>query len=90
MSRKTVHPHPQPRPQRQWVDPLHEVQCERHSFAQDVLACSCGGRRTVTAFVVDTTLARRVLTALGLAAEPATFAPARDPPQVEFALDDPA
>jgi len=66
------------------------VQCERHSFAQDVLACSCGGRRTVTAFVVDTTLARRVLTALGLAAEPASFAPARDPPQAAFAWDDPA
>jgi hypothetical protein len=31
----------------------------------DVLACPCGGRRTVTAFVVDTHLARSVLTALG-------------------------
>ena len=40
--------------------------------------------------MVDTTLARRVLTALGLAAEPASSAPARDPPQSEFAWDDPA
>jgi hypothetical protein len=40
--------------------------------------------------VVDTTLARRVLTALGLAAEPATFAPARDPLKAAFAWDDPA
>jgi hypothetical protein len=61
----------------------------RRVFAQDVLACPCGGRRTVTAFVVDTTLARSVLTALGLAVEPTSFAPARDPPQVEFAWDDP-
>ena len=67
-----------------WADLLRRV------FAQDVLACLCGGRRTVTAFVMDTTLARRVLTALGQAAEPATFAPARDPPQAEFAWDDPA
>jgi hypothetical protein len=38
---------------------------------------------------VDTTLARRVVTALGLAAEPASFPPARDPPQAEFAWADP-
>ena len=68
-----------------WADLLRRV------FAQDVLACPCGGRRTVTAFVVDTTLARSVLTALGLAVvEPASFAPARDPPQAAFAWDDPA
>jgi hypothetical protein len=59
---------------------LVPAQCQHSaSDEQDVLACPCGGRRTVTAFVVDTTLARRVLTALRLAAEPATFAPARDP-----------
>jgi len=51
-----------------------------------VLACACGGGRTGTAFLVDTTLAHRLLTALGLAAEAATFAPARDPPQVEDEL----
>jgi hypothetical protein len=56
-----------------WADLLRRV------FAADVLACPCDGRRTVTAFVVDTTLARRVLTALGLAAEPATFAPGTRP-----------
>jgi hypothetical protein len=42
------------------------------------------------AFTVDITLARRVLTAPGQTAEPATFAPARDPPQAEFVWDDPA
>jgi len=52
--------------------------------------CPCGGRRTVTAFVVDIHLTRSVLTALGLAPEPATFVPARDPPQAELAWDDPA
>ena len=40
--------------------------------------------------VVDERLARSLLTTLGLAAEPATFVPARAPPQVEFAWDDPA
>jgi hypothetical protein len=35
-------------------------------------------------------LARSVLTELGLAAGPATSAPVRDPPQAEFAWDDPA
>jgi hypothetical protein len=41
-------------------------------------------------FVMDAHLAPSVLTALGLAAEPATFTPARDPPRAEFAWDDPA
>ena len=90
MSRKTAHPHPQPRPQRQWVDPLYEVQCERRSFAQDVLVCPCGGRRSVVAFVAHAGHAHSLLVALGLPAAPTTFAPARDPPQAEFAWDDPA
>lgn len=59
-------------------------------FAWDALACPCSRHRTVMAFGVDTHLARSVLTALGLATEPATYAPARDPRQAEFAWDAPA
>jgi hypothetical protein len=44
----------------QWADLLRRV------FAQDGLACSCGGRHTVTAFVVNTTRARRVAAKLML------------------------
>ena len=47
-------------------------------------------RRTVVAFVADANLTRNLLTSLGLAAEPATFAPARAPPQAELAWHDPA
>jgi hypothetical protein len=65
-----------------WADLLRRV------FAEDVLHCPCGGHRSVTAFVVDERLVRSLLTTLGLAAEPATFAPTRAPPQVEFAWDD--
>jgi ribosomal protein S27E len=77
-------PHTRP----EWADPLHEVQCERHSFATDVLSCPCGGRRSVVAVVVDSALARAVLAALGLPCTPATFAPARAPPQAELWFDD--
>jgi hypothetical protein len=59
-------------------------------FAQDVLLCRCGGRRSVVAFVTDVARARGLLVTLGLPADPATFAPARDPPQAEFAWEDPA
>jgi hypothetical protein len=52
--------------------------------------CACGGRRTVVAFVADANLTRSQLTSLGLPAEPATFAPARAPPQAELAWYDPA
>jgi hypothetical protein len=62
-----------------WADLLRRV------FADDVLQCSCGGRRSVIAVVTDPTLARTLLTALGLLA---TFALARDPPQVELAWDE--
>jgi hypothetical protein len=43
--------------------------------------CPCGGHRSATAFVVDERLVRTLLTTLGLAAEPASFAPARAPPR---------
>ena len=50
----------------------------------------CGCRRHVVAFVANATRARSLLVALGLPAAPATFAPARDPPQTELAWVDPA
>jgi hypothetical protein len=42
----------------------------------------------VVAVVVDDAMARAVLAALGLPCAPATFAPARDPPQGELRFDD--
>ena len=48
------------------------------------LACPCGGRRSVVAVVVDAAMAHALLAALGLPCTPATFAPARDPPQTEL------
>lgn len=51
----------------------------RRVCADDVLQCPYGGRRSVIAIVADPTIARTLLTALGLPNEPATFAPARDP-----------
>ena len=63
---------------------------EKRVFADDVLQCPCGGRRSVVSFVADPSIARAVLDALGLAAEPATFAPARDPPQTDLGWGDSA
>jgi hypothetical protein len=67
-----------------WAELLRRV------FAQDVLQCACGGRRTIVAFVADANLTRSLLTSLGLPAEPAMFAPARASPQAELAWYDPA
>jgi Putative transposase len=67
-----------------WADLLRRV------FADDVLRCPCGGRRSVIAVVTDPGVARTLLAALALPDEPSAFAPARDPPQAELACDDPA
>ncbi len=67
-----------------WADLLRRV------FADDVLQCACGGRRSVIAVVTDPTVARTLLLVLDLPHERSAFAPARDPPQVELAWDDPA
>jgi hypothetical protein len=56
----------------------------------DVLQCACGGRRSVIAVVTDPSVARTLLVALDLPHERSAFAPARDPPQVELAWEDPA
>jgi len=65
-----------------WADLLRRV------FADDVLRCPCGGRRSVVALVANPTMARTLLATLGLPAEPATFAPARDPPQTKLSWDE--
>lgn len=65
-----------------WADLLQRV------FADDVLQCPCGGRRSIVAIVTDTALARALLAGLGLATEPVTFAPARAPPQPDLPWDD--
>lgn len=44
---------------------LRQLGLERGSSLLHPRAYPCGSRRTVTAFVVNTTLARTVLTALG-------------------------
>ena len=64
-----------------WADLLRRV------FADDVLQCPCGGRRSVIAVVTDPAVARTLLAALDLAHEPAAFAPARAPPQAELDWD---
>jgi hypothetical protein len=60
----------------------------RRVFADDVLQCPCGGRRSVIAVVTDPTLANTLLAALGLPTDPVTFSPARSPPQAELACDE--
>jgi hypothetical protein len=65
-----------------WAELLRRV------FADDVLQCPCGGRRSVIAVVTDPALANTLLTALGVPSEHATFAPARSPPQAELAWDE--
>jgi hypothetical protein len=67
-----------------WAELLRRV------FATDVLSCPCGGRRSVVAVVVDAAMARAVLAALKLPCTPATFSPARAPPQVKLWFDDPS
>ena len=67
-----------------WAELLRRV------FADDVLQCPCGGRRGVLAVVTDPAIARTLLVALDLPHLAAAFAPARAPPQVELAWDNPA
>lgn len=56
-----------------WADLLKRV------FADDLLNCACGGRRTVLALVTDARSARTLLDGLGLPHRPTVFAP-RGPP----------
>jgi hypothetical protein len=55
----------------------------RRTWAEDILRCSrCGGRMAVIEPVTEPDAIRRSLAALGLPAEPVSFAPARDPNDV--------
>jgi len=65
-----------------WAELLRRV------FADDVLHCPCGGRRSVVAVVTVVAVARVVLATLGLPTDLATFAPARGPPQGDLWCDD--
>ncbi len=69
------------RPERfSWPQLLQRV------FRIDVLRCPCGGRRKVLDFITEPTVIRRILTHLGLSADPRRHAPARPPPQGTFAF----
>ena len=58
---------PQSRPQRQWVDPLYEVQCERRSFAIDVLVCdTCDRSMRILAVLPAGETSRAIREHLGL------------------------
>jgi hypothetical protein len=69
---------PRRRDRLSWAELLQPV------FAQDVLACLCGERRRVLAFITDTEVAKDIVTALGLPATIPTVAPARAPPWPSF------
>jgi hypothetical protein len=61
-------------PRLSWADLL------RRTFATDILCCPrCGGRMAVIEPVTEPDDIRRSLAALGLSADPVSFAPARDP-----------
>jgi len=60
------------------------------AFAIDVLTCDhCGGQRRLIAFLTDGLVVRRILAQLGLPTEPPRLAPARAPPEFEFAAEAP-
>ncbi len=58
-------------------------------FANDLLTCSCGGRRTVVAVVTHAASARTLLDGLGLWRRPPVFTP-RGPPELFDADPSPA
>ena len=55
-------------------------------FAVDVLTCPhCGGARRLIAMITDGLVVRRILDHLELPSSPPLIAPARAPPELEFA-----
>ena len=54
-----------------------EGEAFRSQFLQDVLACACGGRRTVIALVSDRKIVAEILEHLGLPTTGPPVAPAR-------------
>ena len=69
------------RPSRsKWADLLQRV------FEIDALRCSyCGGKRELIALLTDGQVVRKILAHIGLATEPPRLAPARAPPELDFA-----
>jgi hypothetical protein len=67
-----------------WAELLRRV------FRLDVLACPCGGRRKVLAFITERTVARSILEAMGLPTTAPPISPARlrCEPGVELWQDD--
>ena len=80
----TVPPHPPssvwPARRVPWAELIKRV------FADDLLNCECGGRRTVVAVVTDAATARSLLDGLGIPHRPPVFMP-RGPPAL---FDDPS
>jgi hypothetical protein len=63
-----------------WAELLRRV------FAVDVLTCpNCGGARRLIATITDGLVVRRILDHLDLPSSPPPIAPARAPPELEFA-----
>jgi len=59
-----------------WADLLRKV------FAVDVLACPCGGRLQLIAFIAEATVAKRILDHLGFDSRGPPLARAQAPPDV--------
>ncbi len=57
-----------------WADLLRKV------FAVDVLACPCGGRLQLIAFIAEATVAKRILDHLGLDSRGPPLARSQAPP----------
>ena len=58
--------------------PLREVQYERCSFDIDIARCAqCGGELKIIAVIEEPAVIERILTHLGLAAQPPPRVPAR-------------
>ena len=69
------------RPHRsKWADLLKRV------FKIDALTCPyCGGKRKLIALITDGKVVRKILEHLGLPTSALSLAPARSPPELEFA-----
>ena len=67
-------------PKFSWADLMMRV------WSKDVLRCPrCGSRRVMLAAISDGPTIARLLAHLGLPTEPLPVAPAREPPQLDFA-----
>jgi hypothetical protein len=63
-----------------WAELLKRV------FEIDVLTCPwCGGKRRLIALITDGAVVRRILEHLGLPTAAPVLAPARSPPELDFA-----